>query len=498
MQTVSSAIAWWAKATPDTVAISVDGDRIAYRDYWPWIERVAAQLIADGLEIGDRVGICAANSAAYCVLMMGVIRAGGIVSPLNARYTPSEIGEILEDTTPRFVYADAERRAKFDGLGIAPRPIEALAELRSGAPAAVTRELDPDLPIVIISTSGSTAKPKGVVYSHRTMTGYAAEFAIMEPECRPGSRLISPAPLSTSAGFVQLSHYTTIGCSVFMESVFDPARYLRMLVDDRINMFGAAPVFFERIAACPEFATADLSAIRIATTGGARVSRPLQDAWLAKGVVLRQIYGQTEAGGNSTMMPAALAPTFPEKCGRGGIFTEMAIVDDSGCRLPPGEQGQIIIRGPGVMLGYWRNPEATAATLRDGWLYTGDIGVIDEDGYLTFIDRMKDIIISGGLNISAAEVERAISEVAGVEEVVVIAASDPKFGETPMAVVYASREIAPGDLIAHCNGRLADYKVPRYVAFESEPLPRLATGKLSKPALRQKYKDAAQTLARVR
>ena len=219
---------------------------------------------------------------------------------------------------------------------------------------------------------------------------------------------------------------------------------------------------------------------------------------MSKGIVLRQIYGQTEAGGNSTIMPADLATLFPEKCGRGGIFTQLGIVDSEGRRLPPGEVGEIIMRGPGIMAGYWNNPEATAEALKDGWLHSGDLGVLDEQGLLTFVDRMKDIIISGGLNISAAEVERSILAFKGVEEVMVIAARDKKFGETPMAVVYTRGEINIPDLIAHCNEQLSDYKVPRYVAIEHEPMPRTATGKLAKPAMRTKYADAADTLPRVR
>jgi fatty-acyl-CoA synthase len=228
------------------------------------------------------------------------------------------------------------------------------------------------------------------------------------------------------------------------------------------------------------------------------VTRALTDAWLSKGIVLRQIYGQTEAGGTSTMVPTEVARTHPEKCGSGGAFTEIVTVRADGSRCVPGETGEILIRGPALMVGYWNNAKATAEALRDGWLHTGDLGVIDEDGQLTFVDRIKDIIISGGLNISAAEVERAISEFPGVEEVVVIAAPDPKFAETPMAVVHARAELDVAALIRHCNERLSDYKVPRYVVIEPEPLPRLATGKLSKPAMRQKYKHAVADLPRVR
>jgi fatty-acyl-CoA synthase len=197
-------------------------------------------------------------------------------------------------------------------------------------------------------------------------------------------------------------------------------------------------------------------------------------------------------------MPELLARTQPEKCGWGGPFTDIVVVVPDGRRCEPGEVGEILIRGPGRMVGYWNNPEATAQAVRDGWLHTGDLGMLDEQGLLTFVDRMKDIIISGGLNISAAEVERAVGEFSGVEEVVVIAAPDDRFGETPMAVLYATAEVDVAALIRHCNDRLADYKVPRYVAIEVEPLPRLATGKLSKPAVRLKYKDRVADMPRVR
>jgi fatty-acyl-CoA synthase len=498
VQTLNSAIQWWANNTPDMVVLSIGGEGITYREYADWAERIAARLIADGITVGDRVGICAANSFDYCALIMGVIRVGAIVSPLNIRYTPHELREILEDTTPRFVFADEERLPKFAELGVPMRSLSDVAALRRGTPARVDRTLDPDLPVVIISTSGSTAKPKGVVFTHRTMTSYVSGFALEEGGLSSGGRVIVVAPLSTSAGFVQLIHYSVMGCTLYLEPVFVPERFLEILVKDRINGFGAVPLFFERIAACPGFADADLSSLKIATTGGSRVSRTLQDTWAAKGVIIRQIYGQTECGGNATIMPANLAAQYPEKCGRGGIFTELAIIDGDGNRLPPGTPGEILIRGPGTMIGYWNNPEATAATIKDGWLRTGDLGVLDDDGMLTFVDRLKDIIISGGLNISAAEVERCLCEFAGVEEAAVIAASDTKFGETPLAIIYGTQPIDGKKLIEHCNARLADYKVPRYLVVEPEPLPRLATQKISKPVLRAKYKDAANQLERVR
>jgi len=498
MKTLSSALDWWAKSQPGTPALVCAGERLSFAEYDAWASRIAVHLHGLGVRPNDRVAVCAVNSLEYCALAMGAIRAGATLMPVSARFTRPEAADILEDTTPVLVFADAEHAAIVEGHGPALRSLDEIVALRHGAPVRLDLDLDPAWPVVIIATSGSTAKPKGVVFTHASMVDYATEFLMYEPTISNGARVLAIAPLSTSAGFVQLMHYPTLGCTLYLEPAFEPKSGLELLQREKINSFGGVPLLFERIAALPEFATADLSNLRLVTVGGARVSRQLLDAWMVKGIVIRQIYGQTECGGFGTIMPADLAKDAPEKCGWGGPLTELVTVRPDGSRCDAGEVGQILIRGPGQMKGYWNNPKATAEAIQDGWLHTGDLGVLDERGLLTFVDRMKDIIISGGLNISAAEVERAVGDYPGVEEVVVIAAPDPKFAETPMAVLYASGDIDVAALISHCNGRLADYKVPRYVVVEVEPLPRLATGKLSKPAIRQKYQDKVAELPRVR
>lgn len=274
MQTISSAIAWWAKNTPDTVALSFAGERITYRALHDTSERIARWLIDRGVDRGDRVGVCAANSAEYCALILGILRAGAIVAPLNMRYTTHELSELVGDTSPRMIFADAERAPRLADLGVDILSLDTVRAQFSGQPVAIDREPLPDDPVVIIATSGSTAKPKGVVFSNRTMTSYAAGYAMEESRGEGGSRVIVPAPLSTSAGFVQLIHYTQLGFTLFFESAFDPERFLEILVEERITAFGAVPHFFERVAASKGFSDADLSAIRIATTGGGeRVSR---------------------------------------------------------------------------------------------------------------------------------------------------------------------------------------------------------------------------------
>lgn len=497
-QTVSNAIAWWARMRGDQAAVILGGDRLSYRELRDWSERVAVLLADAGVAAGDRVGVCSTNSLAYVALIFGAIRAGAIVSPINFRYKPREIAELLETTEPRVVFAAPDQHDGVAKAGVAPRAMADILALREGARASVVHDPVPDAPVVIIATSGSTARPKGVVYTNRTMTAYAANWAIEETSAAPGSRVITLASLNTSAGFVQLIHYTTLGCTLYMEPQFDAARALALIEQERITCFGAVPAFFEFIAAQPGFAQADLSSLRLATAGGARVSRQLLETWRAKGVIIRQIYGQTEVGGNATIMPEHLALASPEKCGWGGAFIDLRVVRPDGSDCAPGELGEIVMRSPGMMTGYWRNPDETAKALRDGWLWSGDLGMLDEDGLLTFVDRLKDLIISGGLNISAAEVERVVCEFPGITEALAIAAPDEKFGETPLVVFHGPAEVDVAALIRHCDANLSNYKVPRYVAYSAEPLPRLATGKLSKPAVREAYAGAHLRLPKVR
>jgi fatty-acyl-CoA synthase len=496
--TIHSALQWWAKSRPDTPALVLGADRLSYGDLVPWVERTAARLIELGVQTGDRINACAANSIEYCVLALAAMRAGAIMAPLNTRFTAHELGEIVSDHAPRLIFAEGAQAEKFAQTGVPCHDLAEVTALRSGPKATVARGISPDNCVVIISTSGSTAKPKGVMFTNRSMCDYAMAAAMEDGVLRDGGGVIVVAPLATSAGMVQLVHYAVLGCTLYFEPLFVAERFLEILTHEPIVNFAGAPAFFERIAACPGFAEADLSHIKLVTAGGARVTHKLFAAWAAKGLFIRQTYGQTEAGGNSTVMPARFASEFPEKVGWGGMFTHHRIVDPQGNDVAPGIEGEILIRGPGMMQGYWNNPAATAEAIRDGWLHSGDIGVMDERGLITFIDRIKDIVVSGGLNISAAEVERAVLEFPGIEEAAVIAAHDDKFQETPLVAVYASAPIDVAALIAHCNQRLADFKVPRYVALRREPLPRLATGKISKPALRDEYRDAHLNLPRVR
>jgi fatty-acyl-CoA synthase len=282
-----------------------------------------------------------------------------------------------------------------------------------------------------------------------------------------------------------------------LETGFDPKSALQRLSQERIQIVMGVPVLYEQMAALPDFEDADFSSLELVTVGGARVSVEVLEAWLTKGVTIQQIYGMTELGGTSTSNRKRDAVTHPEAVGRGSIFTKHRVVRPDGTDCEPGEQGEIIVRGPSVTPGYWRNEEATKEALVDGWFHSGDIGVFGEDGLLRMVDRLKDMIISGAYNIAPSEIEAVISNLPAVEEVAVIPVADAKFGETSAAVIYKASSLTAEEVVAHCNSHLAPYKVPRYVVFEPDPLPRMASGKLAKRELRSKYEDVSR-LKRVR
>jgi fatty-acyl-CoA synthase len=498
---------WWAGERANEAAIVTENDRVSYAEFYQWSQVTADWLIEQGVVLGDRVTILAANSLEWLVVSQAAMLSGAILAPINPRSTASEVSYLVgERYQSKFVFYDSERHSLAQDVAsrtpdVRYESLELIKNFRGGNrnPQVSRPVITPDTEVVIIPTSGSTGYPKGVVYSHRSLSSYAADTAMTMPfvPTYPAKALVF-GPFCTSAGYVVATQYLSYGASVHVEAAFDPDRAIDIIEKEKITSLNGAPIFFERMSASAKFVGADLSSLRFCNVGGARVSNDLLKSWLDKKVLLRQLYGQTEAGGQATVNTDTAAIEHPEKCGKGSMFTKIAIKDEQGNFCAPNVSGEIVIKGPGVMVRYWDDPEATAKTLVDGWLHTGDLGVVDADGLLTMQDRLKDIIISGGINISAAELERVVSEHVGVLEVAVISAKDDKFGETPLAVVYGNEGLKALDIIAHCNIELSAFKVPRYVVIEAEPLPRLPTGKIAKPALRAKYANAHLELQKLR
>lgn len=492
--TIDHAFRWWARAQPERVMLACAGERVTYRELDAWVGRVAHRFVDLGFAREDRTVIVAENGMEWIVAMLATMRAGGVSAGLSTRMVSAELDWMIADYTPSVIVSD-DNLSKINPGSAKVVTTAEIAALRHGEPRDVRLSLDQEDIVVIVTTSGSTARPKGVMFTNRAICEHNMWQVVSDPLTGPYRRLLV-APMSTSAGTMPYLHTLLSGGTAYLEAKFDAAEALRLIVEEKVNFVTGAPIFFQRMADLPEFENADVGHLDIAHTGGATVVQPLLEKWAGKGVLLRQMFGQTESGGTGVINSREHALSHADKCGGMMMFTDVAVVDPQGNFLPPGDQGEIVLRGPGMMAGYWNNPEATAATLRDGWLHTGDIGVMDELGLVKMVDRMKDIIISGGLNISAAEVERVILDL-GVEEVALIAARDERFGEVPMAIVHGSvPETAV--LIEHCCAQLSDFKVPRYVIHSAEPLPRLASGKISKPALREIYAGDKPLPPRVR
>ncbi len=503
---VTDPLRHWARYAPDATAIVFDGgDRVSYGELDRWSDTVAARLRDAGVGPGDRVGIVGNNSLEWCAGSLGALKAGAIVACYNHRLVAHELRYLIDNSDPTVILTGVEHLGRLGEIeGLADRvALVSLADVVTDR-TAPHREIspvmvDPDTPAVIVYTSGTTAQPKGVTFSHRTTFSFIFEWSLMEPAYQHGARMIFVLSLGGAPGILwALLHMTTHGATIFLETGFEPRSTLRRLVEDRIDIMMGVPVLFEQIAALPEFHSADLSALKATTVGGARVPKPTLEAWLAKGVALRQIYGMTELGGSSIGNAKDQAANRPESVGRPSMFTEHRVVRPDGSDCDPGEPGEIIVRGPSVTPGYWRNPEATAEAIRDGWFHSGDVGVLDAEGYLQIVDRLKDMIISGGYNIAPSEVESVIQEIPGVEEVAVIAVDDAKFGEAPAAIIKASEPLDPHAVVAHCATRLADYKLPRYVVQVEDPLPRMPSGKIAKRDLRRDFAHLPTTATKVR
>lgn len=504
--TVVDALTWWVRTVPDHPAIDFDGDVVTYAELDGWSDGLAARLRDDGVAAGDRVGIVGANSLEWCVAAVAAWKVGAVVCGFNQRFLAAELGALVALCEPTVVFADDSHlplleEVAADGAVVAARSLQdVVTPLRGGVhPPVPAHDELPDDPTAIVFTSGTTGTPKGVVFTHRTIAGIMHEWSLAEPVAPNDLRVLLVLPMFTAAGVVWgLSRALVQGGTMYLQPRFDPARALEVLQEARITTFTGPPILFEQVARVPGFDEVRLDHLTTAWVGGARVPVPLLERWRPRGVALRQMYGQTEIGGGATAMSAEGSTRHPDKCGWGGTFTRIRVVDADGRDCPPGEVGEILMRGPGMFPGYWRNEEATKKALRGGWLHTGDLGTLDEEGLLAYVDRMGEMINSGGLKISPAELETVLQQAPGVAEVAVIPVPDEKFGETPAAVVHTEGELDPDALVAFCNDRIADYKVPRYVIVHDGPLPRMASGKIAKRELRGVYADAPQRYPKVR
>ena len=496
-------LSYWARSDPTRIAVVMDDeDRVTYGDLDRWSDALSAEIIAMGVRAGDNVALAAANCIEWIVAAFAILKSGATVAPFNDRLLGDELHYLAEATQPCLIVADVQRMALLDGAvqDIPRLRLDDVGRYRDAGPPADYRRVRvaSDAVAMIIYTSGSTSRPKGAMMGHGNYLAKFHEMRLLDPGFGPGTRSLMPFGLHSSPGLPWGILFTsTLGGTLYFTRKYKAERTLGTLVDARIDFFIGVPMMYDQLSLLPAFADADLSALTFARVGGASAARETLARWHAKGVAVRQLYGMTEMGGGAIIATQEEALAHPDSCGRGLAYTRILIVDDAGDPRAPGEAGHVLLRGPGMMLGYWRDPEATAAALVDGWMHTGDIGSVDGEGYFRFVDRAKEMIKSGGYNVSPAEIEAILMECDGVTETAVFAVADERFGEAACACVFGSDAISAESLFAHCAGRLAGFKLPRYIVVLEQPLPRLANEKVDRRHLKRNYADIASKQARL-
>ena len=464
---------------------------------------LAGQLrVGLGLAPGDRVALVMTNVPDYVLLLLAGWYAGLTMVPINAKLHPRELDYILAHSGARVCFVTPDLTPAVGPLEQRVAALERVVEvggaeyraLLAGDPAAMT-EVAADDVAWLFYTSGTTGRPKGAMLSHRNLLAMTLSYFADVDQIAPGDAILHAAPMSHGSGLYILPHAAQAACQVVPTSGgFDPAEIFELLAVHRgVTLFGA-PTMVKRLAAHPAALRSEHPGLKtIVYGGGPMYQADLDQAQRAFGYRLAQIYGQ----GESPMCITALAkrahadsahPRHRERLasvGSAQLVVEVKVADADDRPLPAGESGEVLVRGQSVMRGYWRDAAATAATLRGGWLHTGDVGVMDQDGFLSLRDRSKDLIISGGSNIYPREIEEVLLQHPGVGEVAVVGRPDPEWGEVVVAFVVRAegQSVAAGDLDAQCLAHVARFKRPKDYRFVAA-LPKNNYGKVLKTELR--------------
>jgi len=484
---------------PDGEAL-VDGSRrFTYAALDRAVDAVAAGLAARGVAPGDRVALLLGNRAEFVFALFGALRAGAVVVPLNTREQKPEIAFNLVDSgakalvfeaglAERIPEADAvpalRHRIAVGGPAAGAEPFDAL-----GGPAPAPQvEPEEEAPAVILYTSGTTGKPKGAMLTQLSLVmsamHYQERWSLGEDD-----RALMAVPATHVTGLVAiLLTMVRVRGATILQAVFKAADFLALAAAERATYTLMVPAMYNLCLLQAEFDRHDLSAWRVGGYGGSPMPIATLQALAAKLPRLQLVnaYGATETTSPSTLTPLGEGVRRIDTVGRPVACAELRIMDEDGREVPPGESGEVWIRGGHVASGYWNNPDATRAAFTGGFWHSGDIGSLTEDGYLRIFDRKKDMINRAGYKVYSAEVEDVLAHHPQIGEAAVIPEPDPVLGEKVHAfVMLKSGSLSADDIKAFCRERLSDYKVPDFVTFVDQPLPRNANGKILKRALRQ-------------
>lgn len=485
-----------ARRVPDREAAVVAENHWNWREFGSMMARVAGELDSLGLRKGDRLALLCENSAEFVITSHAASRLGAIVVPLNTRLAPPEVAYILSDSGSAMVaygHGETELATRagqlVDGVSLLSLgPSHDHPDLLAGDNGEAidedrARESDD---AYILYTSGTTGKPKGSLMDHHRAV-WAAMAQIVSLGLRDGDRYLHLAPMYHSGGTTFLNATTLLGGTHVVMTKFDAASILKMVERESVNWIFGVPTMYQQLLRQTDLQSRDLSSWRVGVFGAAPMPAAVVEQLLRTfpHVDFFQQCGQTEAGPTGIYSTMQQVKSRPESSGHiAQPFMEARVVGIDGNDTPAGEVGELVFRGEAMTKGYWGNPEATADTIRDGWLHTGDLMEVGADGAMRLVDRLKDVIITGGRNVYSAEVEQAIAEHPDVADVAVIGRPHPEWGSTVVAYITPVEGVdLSADVVReHCRSLIADYKVPREVCFGA--VPRNATGKLQKHLLR--------------
>jgi len=486
------------RRAPDAIAL-VDGDaRWTYTDLARRVAACVARLTGLGMQAGERLGILLSNRADYMTLLIAAARLGVIAVPMNIRQRAPETAYALTDSgAAALIYDDAledelpDRASVPDVRHWLPFDAEA-AILSATTPATMSEAPDrsavgEDDPFCILYTSGTTGRPKGAVLTHLGLITICIGSQD-HLQLKDGESMILAVPAShvTGIGLVLMLSIRVAG-KVVVEQAFKARSFLELAQAERMSFAIMVPAMYKLCLMEPDFDAFDLSSWRIGAFGGAPMAEATIDALAEKApqMTLVNIYGSTETSSPAVMMPLGQCPTHRNKVGKPLPYADIVIMDDEGRQLPAGAQGEIWIAGAMTVPRYWNNSEATDRGFAAGYWKSGDIGVMDKDGYLSVLDRMKDMINRGGFKIYSVEVENTLMAHEAVAEAVVVGRPCPVLGERVEAFVVVREQVEQADLRNYCAARLSDYKVPDHVYVVEGPLPRNPNGKLLKNVVRE-------------
>lgn len=490
-----------ARKYPHREAICGPQERLNYQELRKKVLSASAALRFLGVRNGHRVATLMLNGPDLLVTYLALFRLGAILVPLNTRLAEAEWRYMLEDSGAIALITEEQYAAQACRLKAVVGSLQEVvcsgreAEgLRSWTElafldASETTDTEPGLEqdLYILYTSGTTGKPKGAVITHNNFLWNAINAQVSGGFC--GDDVVYYGlPLFHGAAMGGCFATLLLGGKVVLRPRFDPVELLRLIQEERITRVPAVPAMLLALLEAPEQDKWDLSSLKVFNTGATVVPQALKEKLVEKfpWVSVVDSYGLTEATSYCTLLPGKDFQRKGACVGKPHAYVEIRIVDEDGQELPPGRVGEVLVKGPNVMRGYWGKPKETEETLREGWLHTGDLGKVDEEGYLYIVDRKKDMIITGGENVYPREVEEVLHAHPGVRESAVIGVPDERWGEKVVAYVVAASESNPGveELDQHCRGSLAGYKCPKEYIFLSE-LPRTSTGKILKRALRE-------------